>query len=108
MKAQIKKRPAQPTASQMRRTIRRHLPELRERYSVASLGMFGSYVRGEQRPGSDLDLLVEFSNPNLSLIKMIEMENYLTDLLGVKVDVVEKSGLKPRIGEHILQEAEPV
>lgn len=108
MKAQTRKKSALPTAAKMRRTIRQHMPELRERYSVASLGVFGSYVRGEQRRGSDLDLLVEFSDPNLSLLKLIEMENYLTDLLGVRVDVVEKTGLKPRIGEHILQEVEPV
>jgi hypothetical protein len=88
--------------------LRRHLPELHQRYRVASLGVFGSFVHGEQRPRSDLDVLVEFADPNLSLLKFIEMENYLTDLLGVKVDLVEKAGLKPRIGERILREVVPV
>ena len=108
MKAPTKKKTLQPDMARLRRIIHEHLPELRQRYSVTSLGIFGSYVRGEQRPGSDLDLLVEFGNPHLSLLKLIEMENYLTDLLGIKVDLVEKSGLRPRIGERILQEVEPV
>lgn len=108
MKAQTKKKNSPPDIARLRLTIRQHLPELKQRYHVASLGIFGSYVRGEQRPGSDLDLLVGFDNPHLSLLKLIEMENYLTDLLGVKVDLVEKSGLKPRIGERILREVEPV
>jgi len=91
-----------------KRILRSHLPEMRARYQVKSLGLFGSYIRGEQRKRSDLDVLVEFGDPNLSLLKFIEMENYLTDLLGVKVDLVEKSGLKPRIGERILREVVPL
>ena len=49
-----------PTLDDVLRTLRVHLPELREHYGVRTLGVFGSYVRGEQRPRSDLDLLVEF------------------------------------------------
>ncbi len=93
-----------PQLTRAKRILRKDLPEIRARYKVKSLGLFGSYIRGEQRKHSDLDILVEFDDPNLSLIKFIEMENHLTDLLGVKVDLVEKSGLKPRIGERILQE----
>ncbi len=92
------------TVARLRQTLREHMPELRERYKVASLGVFGSYARGEPRGRSDLDLLVEFNDPKLSLLKLIEMENYLSDLLGIKVDLVEKSGLKPRIGQRILRE----
>ncbi len=89
-------------------TLRAHLPELRQRYGIRSLGVFGSYVRGEQRRRSDLDLLVEFDDRALSLFDFVEIENYLSELLGVKVDLVEKSTLKPAIGRHILEEVVPV
>ena len=83
--------------------LHHQLPWLAERYQVKSLGVFGSYVRQEQSTDSDLDLLVTFYEPP-SLLKFIELENYLTDLLGVKVDLVMQGALKPRIGERILSE----
>ena len=89
-------------------TLQAHLPERRQRYGVRSLGVFGSYVHGEQRRRSDLDLLVEFDGRPLTLFKFVEIENYLSDLLDVKVDLVEKTALKPAIGRHILEEALPV
>jgi uncharacterized protein len=76
---------------------------LQERYKVRELGIFGSYVRREQTETSDVDVLVEFSETP-SLLKFVNLENYLSDSLGVKVDLVHKSGLKPRIGERILAE----
>jgi len=91
-----------------KRVLRRHLPELREKYKVKSLGLFGSYVRGEQRKRSDLDVLVEIDDDTLTLFKFIELQLYLSDLLGVKVDLVERSGLKPRIGARILEEVVPL
>jgi uncharacterized protein len=84
-------------------TLRQHLPALAEKYRVKSLGVFGSYVRRQQRSDSDLDLLVDFDEPP-GLLKFIELENYLTDLLGVKVDLVMQDALKPMIGERILSE----
>jgi len=83
--------------------LRRQLPLLAERYQVESLGVFGSYVRHDQSPESDLDVLVTFYEPP-GLLKFIELENYLSDVLGVKIDLVMKDALKPRIGERILQE----
>ena len=80
------------------------MPQLRERYGVQSLGIFGSYLRGEQRKRSDLDILVEFNNGSLTLFQFVELRNFLSDLLGVKVDLVEKRALKPAIGKHILEE----
>lgn len=76
---------------------------LQERYQVKEIGVFGSYVRNEQTETSDVDVLVEFSRTP-SLLKFINLENYLSDSLQVKVDLVHKSGLKPRIGERILAE----
>jgi predicted nucleotidyltransferase len=83
--------------------LRMHLPELRERYGVASLGVFGSYVRGEQRRRSDVDVLVEFERTP-SLFQLVHMQNYLSSLVGAKVDLVLKRTLKPAIGKRILAE----
>jgi predicted nucleotidyltransferase len=89
-------------------TLRALLPELQDRWHVHSLGVFGSYVRGEQRRSSDLDLLVEFDDYPLSLLDIIRLENYLSDLLGVRGDLVERRALKPAIGRHILAEVQPL
>lgn len=80
------------------------LPNLRRRYGVVSLGLFGSYVRGKQCEASDLDVLVQFDERPLSLLDLINLEHHLSDLLCVKVDLVEKKALKPQIRERILQE----
>ncbi len=82
-------------------------PIIESKYSVKNLEVFGSYIRGEQRKGSDLDILVEFSK-TIDLFKYIELENYLSEKLGVKVDLVMKDTLKPRIKDRILNEAIPV
>ena len=94
--------------TRFKRVLRRHLPELQARYGVQSLGVFGSYVRGEARPRSDLDVLVELGDQPLSLLGFIGLENYLSDLLGVKVDLVERDTLKPAIGQRILAEVIPI
>jgi len=81
------------------------LPDLKKQYKIREIGVFGSYVRGEQTAESDLDILVEFHpDYRLGLLTFCELENQLTDELGVKVDLVMKTGLKPRIGERILAE----
>jgi predicted nucleotidyltransferase len=88
--------------------LRQQLPALREHYGVRFMGIFGSYVRGEQRRGSDLDLLVEFDDRPLTLLQFIALEHYLSDLLEVKVDLVERDTLKPTIGRNILSEVVPL
>lgn len=93
--------------SQLVKKLHQQLPLLTERYRVESLGLFGSYVRHEQRPDSDLDILVTFYEAP-GLLKFIELENYLRDTTGLKVDLVMKDALKPRIGERILNEVVPV
>ena len=93
-----------PDLDEIRTTLRKHKPELRERFGVVSLGVFGSWVRNEQTEQSDLDLLVDFDERPLSLLDVVAAENYLSDLLGVKVDLVERAALKPAIGGHILRE----
>jgi len=72
-------------------------------FGVKRIGVFGSYVRNEQKKKSDLDILVEFSiTPGM--FKFIELEDHLTNKLGIKVDLVMKSALKPFIGQQILKE----
>ena len=93
--------------NQLREILRQQVPSLGSRYHVASLGLFGSYVRHENRPNSDLDILVTFSETP-SLLRLIELENHLSDLLGVKVDLVMRESLKPQVGRRILAEVVPI
>ena len=93
----------QGKAGEFARILRDQLPELGHRYGVKSLGIFGSYVRGEERDGSDLDLLVEFTETP-DLFKFVALGRELSELLGVKVDLIMMRALKARIGERILEE----
>ena len=79
-------------------------PEVEEKFKVKSIGLFGSYVRGEQKDTSDLDILVDFYEP-ISLFRFVELEDFLSQRLGVKVDLVMRDALKPRIKDSILNEA---
>ena len=93
------------SVDEIKRILKKHESELKEKYGVKEIGVFGSYVRGEQKKGSDIDILVEFyPQAEIDLIKFVELEEYLSDLLEIKVDLIMKSALKPRIGERILKE----
>ena len=93
------------STDKIKRVIKKHDSELREKYGIKEIGVFGSYMRGEQKKGSDIDILVEFyPDAEMDLITFVELEEHLSDLLGIKVDLVMKSALKPRIGKHILKE----
>ncbi len=76
---------------------------LKDKYHVKELGVFGSVARGENTESSDIDLLVEFSEP-VGFFKFIELEEYLSKLLGKKVDLVTKKALLPAIKDDILKE----
>jgi Predicted nucleotidyltransferases len=67
-------------------------PILREKYKVKEIGIFGSYVKGKQRKSSDIDILVDFEgDAQIGLLTFVALENFLTELLGVKVDLVMKN-----------------
>ena len=85
------------------KTLQYLKPRLQKEYSVSSIGVFGSYIRNEQRGDSDLDLLVTFYDPP-GLFKYIQLENYLSDTLGIKVDLVMENALKSTMKSHILEE----
>jgi hypothetical protein len=89
--------------AEIRQILRAHMPALAERYRIKSLGVFGSYVRGEARDTSDIDLLVEFSETP-DIFKFMDLEEDLTAFLGLKVDLVTRPALKGNIGERILRE----
>ncbi len=95
------------TFKDVEKIINRNKKELREKYGLKQLGIFGSYVKGEQNEGSDIDMLVEVERP-MGFIKFIRLENYLSQILGIKVDLVTKKALKPHIGRQILQEVQYV
>ena len=76
---------------------------LRKNYSIKRIGIFGSYIRGEENKDSDLDILVEFERP-IDIFKFIELEETLSESLGVKADLVTRRALKPFIGKKILKE----
>jgi len=102
MKTQI------PELERLRQQLRVLLPESRERFGVVSLALFGSYVRGQAGAESDLDVLVELDERPFSLLQFVELEQWLSDRLGVRVDLVEKSALKEEFSPFILQEAVPI
>lgn len=79
-------------------------PILEREYYVKEIGIFGSYVKGRQKRGSDIDILVDFKRP-IDLFKFVELKHFLQKILGKKVDLVMKSALKPRIGKKILEES---
>ena len=80
-------------------------PVLREKYGVETIGVFGSYVRGEQTKKSDVDVLVVFSEAaRVGFFEFLELEEFLSNKLGVKVDLVTRDALKPYIGKRILEE----
>jgi predicted nucleotidyltransferase len=82
------------------------IAEICRRYQVRELALFGSAARDDMKPDSDIDLLVEFlPNAWIGLFEFAAMERELAGLLGRRVDLVSKRGLKPRVRPHVLQDA---
>lgn len=86
----------------VKKILQEHDADLKKRFKVKSLGIFGSYVRGEQEFQSDIDLLVEFSEP--VGWEFIDLKDYLEDLLGMEVDLVTPNALRKHLKETILNE----
>ena len=87
--------------------IRNSKPEMESHYGVQRLGLFGSYVKEKQRKKSDIDILVAF-NRDIDLFDFLDLREFLESRLGLKVDLVIESALKPAIGKRILSEVEYV
>ena len=84
-------------------TIKNHQNFLRETYNVKKIGVFGSFVRGDFSKESDLDILIEFSKTP-TFFEFLDLEEYLSKLLGRKVDLATRKALKPVIKKEILKE----
>lgn len=93
------------TFENLKRILKENKGQIQKRYPIKNIGIFGSYVRLEAKEDSDLDILVEFEeDAELGILKFIEIEEYLSDLFGLKVDLVEKSAMKSMIGIQIMNE----
>ena len=103
MKTYPKHKDHQINFQQIYQILKEILPNLKQQYQVKSLGIFGSYVRGEATENSDLDLLVEFEY-NLTFDNYMNLKFFLEDLFNKKIDLVIKEDLKPQISQFILEE----
>jgi len=84
--------------------LRQHEPEIRQRFGVAKIGIFGSFVRGEERPDSDVDVLVTFRKGKETFDNYMDCKFYLEDLFGRRVDLIMKGAIKKRLKPFILGE----
>lgn len=91
--------------SELKLKIKQIQNKLKTDFCVEEIGLFGSYVRGEETKNSDLDVLITLQqNHDLGLIKFNLLKDYLSDLLELKVDLVTKDGIKPALKDYILEE----
>lgn len=93
------------TADDMKHRLAALKPVLAEKYHINRVGIFGSYVRGEQQTASDLDVLIDYDDAP-SLLTLIELEDYLSDMMGIRVDLVTMNGIKRQLKDQILNEVE--
>jgi len=97
--------PNMKTIDEIKEILEEHKEEVSQKYKVREIGIFGSFVRGEQKKRSDIDILVEFDQGNIpGLLTFIEMERYIEKLLRKKVDLVRKGGIRPELRKIILKE----
>lgn len=91
------------TLDDFKQVLSQSKPLLREQYQLTRLGVFGSYARGEQTAESDLDILIDYDKAP-TLFQLVELRDYLSEQVGLKVDLVTKNGLKSRIQARVLSE----
>ncbi len=91
------------TLNDIREILKQQKEFLQKKYKIKEISIFGSYVRGKQTYTSDIDILVDFyETPDL--LTFLEIERFLEELLGVKVDLVRKPALRKEIYDQVLQE----
>jgi uncharacterized protein len=95
------------TLNNIKKTLSDLKPEMHKRFGVSIVGIFGSWVRGEQRAESDIDVLVDFDR-KVNLFEILELQWYLEGAFGCKVDVAPRDSLRKYIGRHILKEVQYV
>ncbi len=92
-----------PDRAEVLQKLKSHMKILKQDYFVSKIGLFGSFSRNEERQGSDIDILVEFSEP-VGFVKFIKLEDYLEEILNEKIDLVTPAALKARMKPKIMQE----
>jgi len=92
------------TLEEIKSILSQHKKELREKYKVKEIGIFGSYVRGEQKKKSDVDVLVKFEEP-IGLFEFANLQDHIADLLRMDVDLVFKDSIRQQLKDRILREA---
>lgn len=91
------------TLEEIKQILKATKPLLQQQYRVTELGVFGSYTQNQQTQTSDVDILIDYEQAP-TLFQLVELRDYLAGVMGMKVDVVTKNGLKPRIRERVLSE----
>lgn len=89
---------------EIKKIILNHLTELKEKFGIKEIGIFGSYARGEEDKFSDIDILVEFEEGKKTFDNYMDLKFYLEELFGIKVDLVIKSAIKSKLKNYILEE----
>ena len=92
------------TIGEIKGILAEHKEDLQRRFKVSDIGLFCSYVKQTQSRRSDVDILVDFQE-SISLLDLVKLENFLTSLLEVKVDLVPKEDIRRELKEIILKEA---
>lgn len=91
------------TIEEIKKILKENFETLNKNYKVKFIGIFGSYIRGEQKKESDVDIIVEFEEP-ISLLKLVSLENYISDSIGVNVDLIPMEDIRSELKENILKE----
>lgn len=95
-------------AEKIEKKIEEKKAYIKKVYHIKEIGVFGSFIRGEQTASSDVDLLVEFEKGHNDLFNYMRLKYYLEELLGKKVDLVTKNAVKSRLRERIFSEVKYV
>jgi predicted nucleotidyltransferase len=95
------------TIKEIKSVLAEKKTDFRKEYKVKEISIFGSYVKDEQKETSDIDILVTFDRP-VSLLHIVSFENHLSDILGIKADVILEKNIRSELRDSILTEAVPV
>lgn len=88
---------------QIKEILKNHKDEIKKEFKAEIIGVFGSYVRGEEKPESDVDILVRFME-GATIFDLVGLAEFLEEKLGIKADVVSERALRPELKEQILKE----
>lgn len=84
--------------------LKEHEILIKDKFGVKRIGIFGSFARGEEKAGSDIDVLVEFDETKITFDNYMDLKFYLEDLFKREVDLVIESSIKPRLKDNIMRE----